>query len=297
MCRLYRQLDTIAPGAAITIGNFDGVHKGHKLLIQRIVAAKQAGASATCVILFEPQPRDFFAPSHQPTRLMSFAQKYRMLGELGVDNIFCLRFNTSLANQSYPLFWQSILQAIQPSYVVLGQDFRFGFKRQGSIDYIEAQAITHGYKVEVIPNHADKIGRISSTRLRQLLHQQDFASYQFLTGRGPTWQGKGQHLVIDGVDTFKLSFPARQLPLNGVYLVKILCAQSDEAMAIATVVTENGRRSIVLCRLDQHRLASTTAVTITWLKYIQAVKPGFICAAPQYSDLIKAAQRACAHLL
>ena len=290
MCRVYRQLTSIRAGAALTIGNFDGVHAGHQLLVQRVIAAKQQGASAACVILFEPHPRDFFSPSQQPTRIMPFSQKYRVLRDLGVDIIFCLPFNQSFANQPYQLFWQRILEKIQPSYVVLGQDFRFGYKREGSIDYIQAQADGHHYQVEIIADHTDEDARISSTRLRQLLQQQDFLGYQNLTGRQLTWHGKGQSQVVHDIEAYRLSFPVRQFPLDGAYLVQVAFNQSDAVAALATICSEAGGRTIVLYRLDQYGLLSTTALTITWIAHVPGPMSKFECKAQIYRHMVSATQ-------
>lgn|GEM_PF-7129988 len=290
MCRVYRQLTSIRAGAAVTIGNFDGVHAGHQLLVQRIIAAKQQGASAACVILFEPHPQDFFAPSQQSTRLMSFSQKYRVLRDLGVDIIFCLSFNQAFATQPYQIFWQSILQATQPSYVVLGQDFRFGYKREGSIDYIQKQANYHRYQVEIIADHTDKTARISSTRLRQLLQQQDFIGYQNLTGRQLTWHGKGRGQVLHDIGAYRLSFPVRQFPLDGAYLVQVAFNQSDVVPALATVCSEESGRAIVLYRLDQQSLLSSTALTIIWGAHLPGVVSTLERNAQIYRYIARATQ-------
>jgi riboflavin kinase/FMN adenylyltransferase len=289
VCRVYRQLTAIPAGAALTIGNFDGVHSGHQLLVQRIIQAKQQGASAACVMLFEPHPRDFFAPSQRPTRLMSFAQKYRILRDLGVDIIFCLSFNHTVANQPYKLFWHRLLQAIEPSYVILGQDFRFGYKREGSVDYIRSMASDSGYQVEIIADHTDQVARISSTRLRQLLQQQDWARYQRLAGRRFSWYGKGTNYFMYDIDAYRCAFPARQLPLDGVYLVQVTWAQMA-VHAVAILSSAPSGRRIVLYRLDKQGFGTCGGLMITWIAYMRNYTENLECKAQIYRDISRAAQ-------
>ena len=261
---IYRQLTAIPAGSALTIGNFDGVHAGHQLLIERVVSAKQHGASAACVIIFEPHPRDFFTPPLQPTRIMTFAQKYRILRELGVDKIFCLSFNQGFAAQSYQQFWQKIQETIAPSYLVLGADFRFGYKRMGSIAYIQEQAAHYHYRVDVISDHMIRGERVSSTRLRQLLEQHDYNQYQVLTGRTLTWQGKGQWSVEYGYHTLRLAMPQNQFPGNGVYVVQV-----ENTKALAYLYAEKQRRVVAVYWPHEHGLHEGGSIKLTWLAYMR----------------------------
>ena len=222
---LYRNLKEMAPGGALTIGNFDGVHYGHQALIKRLLAAKYNGAGAAYVVLFEPHPKEYFATQGSTSRIMSLRDKYNTLTALGVDAVFCLRFNSQLATQTHECFYSDMMKFIKPSVFVLGEDFHFGKNRMGNIAYLKSKSKSDNIIVDVLKHESYKGLRISSSRIRDALLNNDFSSYKALTGRDYVFSGRvvagrklGRRL---GFKTANINISRNYLPLNGVYVVAV----------------------------------------------------------------------------
>src|SRR3989338_10450760 len=115
-----------------TIGNFDGVHRGHQQLLQQLKIQSTQYHLPSCVITFEPQPNEFFSKQSAPARLTKFREKIQLLQSYAVDQLACLRFNSQLENLEAEEFVQKILvEKLKIKYLIIGDDFRFGYKRQG----------------------------------------------------------------------------------------------------------------------------------------------------------------------
>ena len=123
------------PASAVTIGNFDGVHRGHQQVISQLKKSATAAALPTVVIIFEPQPIEFFAPDKAPKRLARFREKIAYLKAQEIDYLLCLRFNAELANQSAEDFVQQILiKGLNTKHLVIGDDFHFGKDTASPVD-------------------------------------------------------------------------------------------------------------------------------------------------------------------
>ena len=134
-------------GCAVTIGNFDGLHLGHQAMLSQLKKAAKARNLPTMVVLFEPQPIEYFNKAAAPARLMSFRQKVESIRKFGIDAVICLSFNKRLALLSASTFVESVLcQQIKARYVLVGQDFKFGHQRKGNIQLLSQLSSELGFE-------------------------------------------------------------------------------------------------------------------------------------------------------
>ena len=209
---------------AVTIGNFDGVHLGHQAVIRQLVEHGQAQGLPTCVVTFEPHPREYFAPAQAPARLSRLRDKVRALEPLGVDRLLVLRFNRQLVEQRPEAFVDELLCAgLGARHVVIGDDFRFGRKRAGDFDLLAALGAARGFGVERANTFEVDGERVSSTRVREHLAAGDMAGAARLLGGPYCISGRvihGQKLGRDlGYPTANLPLAGHQVPVTGVFAV------------------------------------------------------------------------------
>lgn len=245
-------------GCVVTIGNFDGVHLGHQAILAQVVAkARELGAKST-VMLFEPQPAEFFAPDKAPARLMTLRDKLTALAETGVDQVLCLRFNRALASLSAQAFVDELLVAgLDTRYLVVGDDFRFGAGREGDAEFLRRAGAAAGFAVADTATVEVDGERVSSTRLRAALAAQDFAQVARLCGRPYCISGRvryGDQLgrTLD-CPTANLALAMVQAPVAGIYMVRVTGAGLDGWPGVAscgTRPTVNGQDN----RLEVHLL-------------------------------------------
>ncbi|WP_231975285.1 bifunctional riboflavin kinase/FAD synthetase [Geopseudomonas guangdongensis] len=211
-------------GCVATIGNFDGVHRGHQGVLARLrERAAQAGLPS-CVVIFEPQPREFFAPDKAPARISSLREKLELLRACGVDQVLCLTFNRRLRELSANQFVHQILvEGLGVVHLEVGDDFRFGCDRAGDFDLLVEAGQREGFSVESAATIALDGVRISSTRVREVLAAADFAMAERLLGRPYCISGRvlhGQKLGRQlGAPTANLRLNRLRPALQGVYLV------------------------------------------------------------------------------
>ncbi|MBB3191677.1 bifunctional riboflavin kinase/FAD synthetase [Halomonas cerina] len=211
-------------GCVATIGNFDGVHRGHRAILEQCrEQAARLGLPVT-VVVFEPQPREFFAGDQAPPRLTRLRDKVALLGECGVDRILCLPFNDALRSLTAREFIDRVLiDGLDVRHLVVGDDFRFGCDRRGDFHLLTAVGESRGFGVEHTRTFTLDDERVSSTRVRTLLTSGNFAAAARLLGRPYRLGGR---VVSDrqlgrtiGVPTANLPQPALSLALQGVYAV------------------------------------------------------------------------------
>jgi len=209
--------------AVVAIGNFDGVHRGHRALVaeaQRVAA----GTKPVLVMSFEPHPRRFFVPSAPPFRLDALETKARILGELGVNATLALPFTAELASQSPQDFVDHILaRDLGLSHVVVGYDFTFGKARAGNTDLLRDLGAKHGIGVTVVAAQGDGEA-FSSSRIRRLLEAGDIAAANLILCRpweivGIVEHGdkRGREL---GFPTANVALTDFQIPKFGIYAVR-----------------------------------------------------------------------------
>jgi riboflavin kinase/FMN adenylyltransferase len=224
--RLIRGLYNIPSdfsGCVATIGNFDGVHLGHQAILQQLKKQGEEHRLPTVVMMFEPQPREFFAPDQAPARLANMSEKLQDLASFGVDYVLCLPFNQKLRSMSADQFIQTILlDGLKISHLIVGDDFRFGCDRTGDYQLLQ-QA---GFSVEDTKTFELEGQRVSSTRIRECLSANDLGTAGTLLGRPYRMSGRigyGRQLGRTiGVPTANVILQRNKLPMTGVYAVKVM---------------------------------------------------------------------------
>ncbi|MEG1042028.1 bifunctional riboflavin kinase/FAD synthetase [Pseudomonas sp. NUPR-001] len=227
--QLVRGLHNLRPqhrGCVATIGNFDGVHRGHQAILARLRERAVALGVPSCVVIFEPQPREYFAPDTAPARLARLRDKVALLAAEGVDRVLCLAFNQRLSKLSAAEFVDTILvDGLGVKHLEVGDDFRFGCDRVGDFEFLQQAGLSQGFTVEAAQTVEQEGLRISSTQVRNALAKADFALAERLLGRPYQISGRvlhGQKLARQlGTPTANIQLKRHRVPLTGVYLVSV----------------------------------------------------------------------------
>ena len=184
---------------ALTIGNFDGVHKGHQAILSRLVREARARELCSCVMTFEPHPREFFGriqgkPQIVPTRLTSLREKLELLDASGVERIHVQRFSTAFAALTPDRFVHELLdQYLAARWVLIGDDFCFGAGRTGNFDLLRRLGEKLGIEVQAMGTVAQEGTRVSSVAVRAALADGDLARASLLLGRAYSISGRVVH--------------------------------------------------------------------------------------------------------
>lgn len=212
------------PHCVATIGKFDGVHKGHQLILQQLRGKASALGVPSMAIVIEPHPEEFFAadPQDCPARLSEPAEKLQLIADQQVDYAYVLRFDAQLCRLSAQSYIEDILvQGLGISALIIGNDFRFGYQRQGDFALLQEYGQRYGFEVVETASCDHKGVRVSSTYVRQALAEADFGLVSELLGRDYAISGtvvKGQQLGRDlGFPTCNVQLNRRNIPLHGVY--------------------------------------------------------------------------------
>lgn len=213
-------------GAAIALGNFDGVHLGHQQVIGRAAAWARANKAPHGVLFFEPHPKQFFFPDEPFFRLTPFRAKTRLLEALGADLLAALPFDGTMAQRSGEEFIRDILvDGLGAAHIVVGYDFRFGKDRQGDTDLLIRMGAELGFSVDVVDEVKSGDETYSSTRIRNRLAEGDVVGAAELLGH---WWAIEAHIVTGDQRGRTIGFPTINLPLEeyvepalGVYAVLI----------------------------------------------------------------------------
>ncbi|HOY70315.1 MAG TPA: bifunctional riboflavin kinase/FAD synthetase [Methylotenera sp.] len=207
---------------AIAIGNFDGLHLGHQVLLARLIEVAKTQNLTPTVMTFEPHPREFFTPQNAPARLSTLREKLEHFKQAGVAQVFVCRFNQAFAQISAQAFMSDILRKkLNASTVLVGEDFRFGAKRAGSVTELRE----NGFDLISPPQVQQNNERVSSTRVRNALAAGDLTQAATLLDRPYSISGKVVHGAKRGR---QLGFPTANVhmrherpPMTGVYAVKL----------------------------------------------------------------------------
>ena len=230
----------VAPACALTIGNFDGVHRGHQAMLALLLAqARQRGLPA-CVLTFEPHPRDYFAgvarkPELAPARISTLRDKLTDLRAAGAQQVVVLRFDARLAAQAPAEFVSSVLlRGLGVRYVLVGDDFRFGAKRAGDYSLLDAAGREHGFDVARMQSYEVHEQRVSSSAVRAALAEGRMQDAQALLGHPYRVSGHvvhGRHLgralgasqpgAGDGFRTLNLRFSHWKPAASGIFAVLV----------------------------------------------------------------------------
>lgn len=213
-------------GCVLTIGNFDGVHRGHQALLKCLVAEGRRRHQPVMVMIFEPQPLELFAAERAPARLTRLRDKLRYLAECGIDAVLCVRFDRRFAALTAQNFVSDLLvKRLGVQYLAVGDDFRFGAGRQGDFLLLQKAGEEYGFNVVSTDTFCEGGVRISSTAVRQALADDNLVLAESLLGHPFTISGR----VVHGDKLGRtIGFPTANLPLRrqvspvkGVYAVEV----------------------------------------------------------------------------
>ncbi|HZM37149.1 MAG TPA: bifunctional riboflavin kinase/FAD synthetase [Burkholderiales bacterium] len=226
---------------ALTIGNFDGVHRGHRALVERVIVAARHDRVQAAVLTFEPHPREFFGPDAAPPRLTRLRDKLELLAGIGVERVHVARFDGSFASLSAARFIAEVLvRGLGVRRLIVGRDFRFGARRAGDFAMLADAAGRHHFALEAMPDVLFDGERVSSSAVRAALQAGDLRRAERLLGHPYTMSGRVAHGEKLGRE---LGFPtanirlARTAPLSGIFAV--------EVEGIGPAVASVGRRPTV----------------------------------------------------
>jgi riboflavin kinase / FMN adenylyltransferase len=210
---------------AVTIGNFDGVHLGHRALLERVNARARELEIGSCVLTFEPHPREFFAREAAPPRLSRLRDKLELIAQAGVARVHVARFDTRLASLPGERFIDEVLvRGLGARWLVVGRDFRFGKGRGGDFGLLEAAGRRHGFGAEALDDVLLEEDRVSSSAVRAALHSGDLRRAERLLGHAYAISGRVVHGAKLGRDLgfATANIPLRRpSPLGGIYVVRV----------------------------------------------------------------------------
>ncbi|WP_254056360.1 bifunctional riboflavin kinase/FAD synthetase [Buchnera aphidicola] len=226
--------------SVITIGKFDGIHLGHQKLLTQVYQISQKYKLLSIVILFEPQPLEFLKKKDIPMRIMKFRDKVKWISSYNIDTILCIRFNQSFKSLNAKEFIINILiNKLNVKYIVIGDDFKFGCKRNGNINLLKEMGQQYQFNIIIIRSLYTHSGKISSTNIRIALSKNNIKLATNLLGRPVSITGK----VIHGDQIARtLDFPTanvrineKHLLSNGVYAVKIKYSIKKYCLGISNI--------------------------------------------------------------
>jgi riboflavin kinase/FMN adenylyltransferase len=257
---------------ALTIGNFDGVHRGHQAMLARLIDAAEDLGLPPAVMTFEPHPREFFAPAGAPPRLSTLRAKLDLFRAYGVAITYVARFNARLASLTAGEFVTDVLEnGVNAHWVLVGDDFRFGRGRQGDLALLRATA--RGFSVEAMRTVEVAGERASSTSARDALAKGDLARAAALLGRNYAISGHVGHGDKRGRG---LGFPTanvalrRTPPLTGIFTVRVHGLPGGPRTGVASVgvrptVKTDGKPLLEVFMLDFDETIYGRRITVEFL--------------------------------
>src|SRR5690625_3607481 len=253
LIRGWHNLQAHHRGCVATIGNFDGVHRGHRAVLEMLQQEAHAFGVPAIVIIFEPQPLEYFRPEAAPARLTELRSKLLALADTRIARVLCLRFSQRVAQMPAEDFIDELLvERLGVRFLMVCDDFRFGHGRRGDYTMLQALGARKGFTVARMPTVSNGDVRVSSTRVRQALAAGDLALASELLGRRYSICGRvvrGQALGRDlGYPTANIAFK-QPPPLQGIFVVQVRLngeTQSRPAVAsLGTRPTVNGTRVLL----------------------------------------------------
>jgi riboflavin kinase/FMN adenylyltransferase len=228
MFRVFRSLAKIGPDArpsAVAVGNFDGVHTGHRRLFRRAVRKSQENGWRPSVLTFDPHPTRVVAPDRAPRLLNTNEQRWELMREEGIEQVFVLPFDRDFATQTPSQFVRGVLvEGVGAAAVFVGENFRFGARQAGDVDLLQQLGGELGLCVEVVPSIYIRGRMASSTEVRRLIEAGNVSLACRLLERPYSVEGE----IVSGhgigskqtVPTLNLDTVAEVLPADGVYITR-----------------------------------------------------------------------------
>ena len=212
-------------GGVLTLGSFDGLHRGHRELIECTLARAREPGRAALMLSFEPMPREFLNPDAPPARLTNFRERWRLLEGSGLDALIVLRFDAALRALSGSEFVRLLVEDLGVTGIVVGHDFRFGRHGEANAAFLQAAGASHGFTVEVLEPVRVGAERASSSLVREALQAFDLARAGRLLGRPYSMRGRvvrGQQLGRTlGFPTANIRLRRRRIPFGGIFAVRV----------------------------------------------------------------------------
>ena len=299
---LIRGLHNLRPehrGSAVTIGSFDGVHRGHQAVLGQLAEHATARGLPVTLVTFEPHPREYFQPTDAPPRLTRMREKLDALQRCAVQRVVVLPFNAYLAGLTPTEFIQAILlDGLGVKHLVVGDDFRFGKARAGDFALLQQTGSRYGFPVVAMDSYNVGEQRVSSTRIRKALQLGDLGAAELLLGRPYGMSGRIAHgdkrgRTI-GFPTANIYLHRQVSPVDGVFAVKMYGIGEQPLAGVANVgnrPTVDGRRSLLEVHLfDFDREIYGVHVHVSFLKKLRNEQRFESFAALQQQIMLDAAQ-------
>jgi riboflavin kinase/FMN adenylyltransferase len=225
---------------AVTIGNFDGLHLGHQAMLARLQDVARSRGLPSCVLSFEPHPREFFTPEQAPARLSSLREKAECLRRIGIDRLHVFRFDRAFSALTAEAFIEQVLgRTLQARYVLVGDDFRYGAKRAGDFALLKQAGQSLGFDAEYLPTVEVAGERASSTAVRQALAAGELDHAARLLGRPYSISGRvvhGDKLGRDiGFPTANIQLKHNRPPLLGIFAVEVCGLNGEPLPGVASL--------------------------------------------------------------
>lgn len=243
--QLIRGIHNLQPrhhGCVLTIGNFDGFHRGHQALLAELQAEGYRRSLPVMIMIFEPHPQEHFAGAAAPARLTRLRDKVKYLAAAGVDLILCITFNKCFAALSARTFVSDLLvQKLKVRFIGVGDDFRFGAQRLGDFALLLQVSKAAGFEVMSTVTYTEGGRRISSTSVREALAQDLLVEAEMLLGHPYRISGRVMHgdalgRTI-GFPTANVSLKGRKSPIKGVYAVEVYGIAAQPLLGVANIGT------------------------------------------------------------
>ncbi len=260
---------------ALTIGNFDGVHLGHRAMIARLSEAARSRGLPDAVMTFEPQPQEFFAPDQAPARLTSLREKLELLRQCGVARVYVCHFGYGFAQLTANDFVAHVLgDGLAVKWLLVGDDFRFGARRSGDLAHLKSMAPQAGFAVEAMASVVAAGARVSSTAIRVCLEKGDLDGARRLLGRRYSISGR----VVDGdklgatigYPTANVQLKRLKAPLSGIFVVEVEGLGTAPLPGVASLgvrptVKERGRPTLEVHLFDFDKCIYGKRITVHFL--------------------------------
>jgi riboflavin kinase/FMN adenylyltransferase len=232
-----------SPGGsvALAIGSFDGVHLGHRAMLERVVQAAAERRIAPAALTFEPLPREFFSPAEAPPRVSSLQEKLAAIADCGIAAAIVERFDAAFAAIAAAQFEERIALRYRAKWVIVGRDFRYGAGRRGDVASLQAAGARLGFEVSVLPAVTLDGERVSSTRVREALARADFTQAAKLLGRPYAICGRVLHGAKRGREmgfpTANVRLARPRAALHGIFAVRCFGVASRGLEGVASLGT------------------------------------------------------------
>jgi riboflavin kinase/FMN adenylyltransferase len=264
---------------ALTIGNFDGVHLGHRAMIARLAEAARPAGLPVSVMTFEPQPQEFFAPDQAPARLTTLREKLELLEACCVDRAYVFRFDFGFAQLGAEAFVSDILRdGLGVKRLLVGDDFRFGARRAGDITLLKQAAPRAGFEVEAMPSFVAAGTRVSSTAIRACLERGELEGARQLLGRPYSIRGRvvaGDQLGARlGYPTANVQLKRLRAPVSGIFVVEVTGLGAAPLPGVASLgvrptVRERGRPTLEVHLFDFDGRIYGKRIGVTFLRKLR----------------------------